>query len=86
MGKVCWPIVGFWVTDIPSRLSLSVTALLTTMTVQWSVSATLPVSKEFTWMSKYSVICIVIVALCVAEACAVAYMRLKTGLVPHWVQ
>eukprot|EP01034_Spumella_vulgaris_P030813 gene30813-38087_t len=79
-------ILGFWVTDIPSRLSLSVTALLTTMTVQWSVSATLPVSKEFTWMSKYSVICIVIVAMCVAEACAVAYMRLKTGLVPHWVQ
>eukprot|EP01034_Spumella_vulgaris_P041389 gene41389-51252_t len=33
----------FWVTDIPSRLSLSVTALLTTMTVQWSVSAGLPV-------------------------------------------
>lgn len=107
-------VAAFWVTDISSRLGLSVTALLTILAVQvrrwrcystryflfvingifmllflqWSVSASLPVSKEFTWLSKYSLVCIVLVALCVAEACIVAYMRnnKSSSPVPQWVR
>eukprot|EP01034_Spumella_vulgaris_P028800 gene28800-35724_t len=44
-------ILGFWVSDLVARLTLSITALLTTMTIQWSVSAELPVSREFTWIA-----------------------------------
>ncbi|CAM9137675.1 unnamed protein product, partial [Ectocarpus fasciculatus] len=54
---------ALWIPDVQNRLALAVTALLTIVAVQWTVSATLPVTESTTWLAEFSNVCILYVAL-----------------------
>jgi len=66
-------IVALWVPDINSRMAISVTSLLTVIAVMWTITASIPVTKDQTWIQEYSTFCICIIGLCCCENGLVAY-------------
>ena len=70
-------LLALWISDINSRLGLAVTGLLTVVAVQWTVSASLPITNETTWLAVFSNVCIIFVALVCAG-------RLSIFLSPHF--
>ena len=79
-------VLGLWIPEVNSRLGLSVTALLTVIAVMWTITQTLPVSNDKTWMQRFSNFCIIIIGLCCFENTVVSYASTKQGVPPKWLK
>ena len=72
--------------DINSRLGLTVTSLLTVMAIMWSVTESLPISNDSTWIQDFSNFCTIIIGFCCLENAMVAYFQSKAGTPPKWLK
>mmetsp|Transcript_28570 Transcript_28570/g.53153 ORF Transcript_28570/g.53153 Transcript_28570/m.53153 type:complete len:491 (-) Transcript_28570:35-1507(-) len=81
-------LFGLWVDDIGSRLSLSVTGLLTNIAVQWTVSSELPITSGQVWLSSFLTLTMLFIALVCLQCFASGYMHAqKPGKpVPRWMK
>jgi hypothetical protein len=79
-------VAGLWIPDINARLGLTVTSLLTVMAINWSVTSSLPISNDSTWIQDFSNFCTMIIGFCCLENAMVAYFQSKAGIPPRWVK
>lgn len=81
-------LFGLWVNDIGSRLSLSVTGLLTNIAVQWTVSENLPITNGSVWLSSFLTLSMVFVAVVCLQCFISGYMNYqkKGKPVPIWMK
>ena len=70
----------FWLPpDSGERMGLAITALLAGVASELVVAADLPITKEWTWMSKFSLGSLVFAALPIVETTIVIYLHEFTG-------
>jgi hypothetical protein len=79
-------LVSLWLPDMNSRLQVCITALLSVFAVQWTMSASLPVTKDITWLEVFSVTCVATISFICLECCIVAQMMTFSKEPPVWVQ
>jgi hypothetical protein len=79
-------LVSLWLPDMNSRLQVCITALLSVFAVQWTMSASLPVTKDITWLEVFSVTCVTTISFICLECCIVAQMTTFSKEPPVWVQ
>ena len=84
VSLVC--ILSLWIPSIDSRLSISITGLLTIIAVMWTITASLPVTKTATWISRFSNFCVIIVGVICVETAFIAYFETKKGTPPRWMR
>jgi len=84
VSLVC--ILSLWIPSIDTRLSISITGLLTIIAVMWTITASLPVTERATWISRFSNFCVIIVGVICVETAFIAYFETKTGTPPRWMR
>ena len=79
-------ITTLWINDLSARLTISTLTVLIIVSVLWSLSITLPITSDLTWIQKYtSGSCIVVIFVCF-ESSLSAYMTMKKGRPAFWVK
>jgi hypothetical protein len=79
-------LVSLWLPDMNSRLQVCITALLSVFAVQWTMSASLPVTKDITWLEVFSVTCVTTMSFICLECCIIGQMTTLTKEPPVWIQ
>ena len=79
---------SLWMSAHSTRLSMSLTGLLTMTAIQWSVASELPISDSSNWLSRFLLVSVLFIALCCVQ-CYVSYLmatRKHDRDPPAWVR
>jgi hypothetical protein len=78
-------LVALWLPDFNSRLHLCITGLLSVFAVQWTMSASLPVTEVITWLEVFSVTCVGTISFICLECCVISQINTFTSEPPAWI-
>jgi hypothetical protein len=79
-------LVALWLPDFNSRLHLCITGLLSVFAVQWTMSASLPVTEVITWLEIFSVTCVGTITFICVECCIISQLNTFTSDPPTWIK
>ena len=78
-------LITLWINDLSSRLSLSIISVLIIVALLWTLSFTQPVTEDVTWLQNFSSMSTFFVVMVCIESTTAAYMTMKKGSPPRWV-
>ena len=80
----CIAIISLWIPELPTRLTIEVTALLTIMAMLWVTSSNIPPCKETSWIQSFTTNCMLLVGACTFESSFAAALAMRFSDVPEW--